>query len=380
MKAISKPTIIGITGSSGKTTVKEMCAAIFQTRFPDEQDKATGRVLKTEGNFNNLIGLPLSLLPLEPKHTVAVLEMGMNRPGEIETLTKIADPDIACIINVHGAHLQGLGTIEGVAAAKGELYKTCRKNSVFVVNNDDSRVVALASNCEQKKITFGFALPGSKTPDISVSLPKKQGATSANEEICFELQIGEQTEPVTLHVPGQHNIANAMAAAGIAHAAGIGIEYIVRGLTAFQPAEKRMQIIDGPAGSRIINDCYNANPASMKAAINTLSEIATASSVAVLGDMLELGSGSYQLHKEVGRLVADAGISFVAVLGEYAEAVAEGVRERKKAKTVVQQCADQKQCYSWLQKLIKNNHLEAGSYILVKGSRGMQLEKLVEQL
>ncbi len=380
MKTISNPTIVGITGSSGKTTVKEMCAAIFQTRFPDKLDKPTGRVLKTEGNFNNLIGLPLSLLPLEPKHRVAVLEMGMNRPGEIEKLTKIADPDIACIVNVHGAHLEGLGTIEGVAAAKGELFRNCRKESVLIVNNDDLRVVELAGKCEQKKITFGFALSGVQTPDISVSTQGKEGIQSENEEIRFVLQIGAQSESVTLHVPGQHNVANAMAAAAIAHAAGAGIKDIAKGLSTFQPAEKRMQILDGPAGSRIINDCYNANPASMKAAIQTLTEIATASSVAVLGDMLELGAGSYQLHKEVGMLAADLSVSFVAVLGEYAEAVAEGVKKSKNAGTEVLQCANQDQCYSWLQKLIQNNQLKAGSYILVKGSRGMHLEKLVEQL
>lgn len=367
---------MGITGSSGKTTVKEMCFAIFSKRWPDRNDRAESRVLKTEGNFNNLIGLPLSLLPIEAKHRAVILEMGMNQPGEIERLTAIADPDIACILNIHGAHLQGLGTIEGVAAAKAELFRTCAAETLLVVNDDDPRVRALAEECEQQKIHFAIDPAGSQAPDIFTSRLE----TGNNEEITFLLHIGGEQAQVRLQIPGQHNISNALAAAGIASAAGISIADIVAGLASFQPADSRMQILDGPGDSRIINDTYNANPESMKAGIKTLAGLGLAPRVAILGDMFELGTGSSELHKQIGNYLGRQEIDFLAVLGEHAEAVALGVHESGKSKTTVQVFASQEQCKDWVHELIQNKNIQAGSYILVKASRGMHMEKLVEQL
>jgi murE/murF fusion protein len=376
LKEISAPKVVGITGSSGKTTVKEMCFAIFNQRWPDRKDRAESRVLKTEGNFNNLIGLPLSLLPIEAKHKAVILEMGMNQPGEIERLTAIADPDIACILNIHGAHLQGLGTIEGVAAAKAELFRTCAAESVLVVNNDDPRVLALSEECEQKKIHFGVDPAGIKSLDIYISSPE----TGINEEIHFILHIAGEQRRVKLQVPGQHNISNALAAAGIAFAAGIGISDIAAGLATFQPANSRMQILEGPGGTRIINDTYNANPESMKAGIRTLAGLGVAPRVAILGDMFELGNDSGELHKQIGYYVGKQGIDFLAVLGEYAENVAKGVRESGCFGTTVRVVESQEQCNDWVQELIGDEKIQTGSYILVKASRGMRMENLVEQL
>lgn len=376
LKEISMPKVVGITGSSGKTTVKEMCFAIFSQHWSDRNDTAESRVLKTEGNFNNLIGLPLSLLPIEAKHKAVILEMGMNQPGEIERLTEIADPDIACILNIHGAHLQGLGSIEGVAAAKAELFRTCAAESVLVVNNDDPRVRSLAEKCEQKKIHFGINSTESQPLDIYISSLK----TGNNEEINFILHIAGEQAQVKLQVPGQHNISNALAAAGIASAAGIEISDIAAGLASFQPAESRMQILDGPGGSRIINDTYNANPESMKAGIITLAGLGVAPRIAILGDMFELGADSRELHKKIGNYVGEQGIDYLAVLGEYAEAVAQGVRENERSDTTVQVLESQEQCNDWVRGLIQDKKIQAGSYILVKASRGMRMEKLVEHL
>lgn len=376
LKEISMPKVVGITGSSGKTTVKEMCSAIFNQRWPDRNDKAESRVLKTEGNFNNLIGLPLSLLPIEAKHKAVILEMGMNQPGEIERLTEIADPDIACILNVHGAHLQGLGTIDGVAAAKAELFRTCGAESVLVVNADDPRVLALAEECEQEKIYFGIDPAGSQPLDIYISHLE----TGNNEEISFILHIADEQAQVRLQVPGQHNISNALAAAGIASAATINIADIAVGLASFQPADSRMQILDGPGGSRIINDTYNANPESMKAGIRTLAGLGVAPRVAILGDMFELGSDSSELHKQIGNYVGKQGIDFLAVLGEYAEAVEQGVRESESSRTIVQVLESREQCKDWVQELIRDKKIQPGSYILVKASRGMRMENIVKQL
>lgn len=376
MQALSNPVLVGITGSSGKTTLKEMCFSIFKQQWPDSDKAARARVLKTEGNFNNSIGLPLSLLPITPAHQAVLLEMGMNNPGEIKRLTAIADPDIACILNVHGAHLQGLGTIEGVAEAKGELFRNCGPDTVLVVNNDDVRVAVLAASCAQQKIFFGSDSSG--FPSLAVY--SSDVDLSQREELHFSLHIGLEQVDIALAVAGVHNVSNALAAAAISHAAGIGMAQIAKGLASFKPADSRMQIIDGPAGSRIINDCYNANPESMRAGLATLAGFEGATRVAVLGDMLELGRDADRLHTEVGRYAGELGIEFLAILGEYKNQVQAGVQESEGKRTTVRIFSDQDSCYSWLQSLVGNGTIEAGSYILVKGSRGMHLENLVKQL
>ena len=376
MQALSNPVLVGITGSSGKTTLKEMCFAIFKQQWPDSDKAAKERVLKTEGNFNNSIGLPLSLLPITAAHEAVLLEMGMNSPGEIKRLTAIVDPDIACILNVHGAHLQGLGTIEGVAEAKGELFRNCGPDTVLVVNNDDARVAALAASCAHPKIFFGC----NRCEALSLDVYSSDVDLSQREEINFSLHIGAEQAQITLAVPGSHNISNALAAAAISHAAGIGLAQIAEGLAAFKPADSRMQIIDGPAGSRIINDCYNANPESMRAGLATLAGFESAARIAVLGDMLELGDDAEKLHREVGRYVGELGIEFLAILGEYKKQVQTGVQESEGQRTTVRTFSDQDSCDLWLQSLVDDGTVQAGSYILVKGSRGMHLENLVNQL
>ncbi len=375
MRKISNPTVIGITGSSGKTTVKEMCAAIFAKRWPEQADAPANQVLKTVGNFNNLIGLPLSLLPLVPQQKAAILEMGMNAPGEIARLTEIADPDIACIVNVHGAHLLGLGDIEGVARAKAELFYGCSEEALLVVNTDDPLVVAIARDCQQEKISFGLLDGAEEPPDVAAS----NCTTGSGETLRFVLHIDGQREECVLQVPGGHNISNGLAAAAIAWGAGINIHHIVEGLNAFKAAERRMEIVAGPGGSRIINDSYNANPQSMEAGINTLSGLGTGTRIAILGDMLELGAESSALHQDLGRSVAGHNIDRLAVLGEFAEATAGAAREQGMTHDSVQVFAGREQCFKWLEGLMDRGEVGEGSYILVKGSRGMQLDKLVER-
>ena len=376
MKELFAPTIIGITGSSGKTTVKEMCAAIFNTQWPEQTDAPSNRVLKTRGNFNNLIGLPLSLLPISAEHKAVILEMGMNVPGEIARLTDIADPDIACINNVHGAHLQGLGDIEGVAKAKAELFHGCGPDTILVVNTDDQRVYDIAQKCDQRKIYFGISSNTSPQLDVYATHCK----VGDSEDISFVLHIKDEELQVLLQVPGVHNISNALAAAAIATTAGVGIQTIVAGLEIFKPTEKRMQIIDGPAGCRIINDTYNANPESMKAGIATLAELGSESHVAVLGDMLELGPESAALHREIGKTVAAANVDFLAVIGDFATSTAGGAIDNGMDAEQVHVFEDKEECLLWLKGLSSKGLIKKGSYILVKGSRGMRLEQLVERL
>jgi MurE/MurF fusion protein len=376
MKEISTPLIAAITGSSGKTTAKEMCAAIFMEQWPDQPDVPEKRLLKTEGNFNNLIGLPLSLLPVSPKHRAVILEMGMNCPGEIKRLTEIAAPDIACILNVHGAHLLGLGSIEGVANAKEELFQNCGGDTLLVINSDDSRVSNFSQKYTQDKVFFGLTKDSSNSLDIYASDMKK----GHMEDLFFILHVADQQAPVHLQVPGLHNILNGLAAAAISHAAGVDITLIARGLSSFVPTDRRMEVVSGPGGSRIINDTYNANPESMKAGLTTLGELGTGQRLAVLGDMLELGEESEKLHREVGAHAAASGIDSLAVIGDFSSFTATGAIENGMDENEVHIFSGQDECRRWLTEVLTGKNVERRSYVLVKGSRGMHLDQLVEQL
>lgn len=398
MKAVSCPLVVGITGSCGKTTVKEMTAAIFEQHWLVQEmgvQSPPERVLKTRGNFNNLIGLPLSLLPIDPGHKAVILEMGMNRPGEIARLAEIAGPDIACIVNVHAVHLEGLHSIEGVAKAKEELFAGCGESSTLVVNLDDPRVRACAEKYQQKKVFYAAAeeclnytqaRDGSvsraprtaqeRPPQVWASGISKEGAAAQS----FVLHIAGEEAAVTLHIPGVHNISNSMAAAAIAHAAGLGIKEIAAGLGAFRSADKRMQIVKGKGGLSILNDTYNANPASMRAALATFGLQEGEGRVAILGDMLELGPSSAEAHRELGTYAAGQGLDYLALVGSFAAETAVGAKEAGMESRRIRIFQEKKEVVAWIEGLLAANQLQAGDWLLVKGSRGMQLEAVVEQL
>ncbi len=369
------PVVVGLTGSCGKTTVKEMTAAIFQCRWPDRGDRPAGRVLKTKGNFNNLVGLPLSLLPLNARHRAAVLEMGMNRPGEIARLTQIADPDIACITNVHGAHLEGLGSIDGVARAKGELFDTTDRRTVLIVNLDDERVVACARRHD--RATIGFSVhPGQRPADALV-----WAAESVADEAGFltlTLYVGERQVRLTIRAPGLHNAANACAAAAIAHAAGIDLACIVAGLESFRSSANRMQTVETPSGIQVLNDSYNANPASMSSALETLARLAAGRRVALLGDMLELGATAPGLHEELGRQVARLGIDYLGLVGGFAEAIRQGALAGGMREEQIIVLQGKERAVDWLSELVHSARLQPGDWVLVKASRGLALDTVVE--
>ncbi|HHD56633.1 MAG TPA: UDP-N-acetylmuramoyl-L-alanyl-D-glutamate--2,6-diaminopimelate ligase, partial [Desulfobulbaceae bacterium] len=325
-------TVIGLTGSSGKTTVKEMVGAICR-RFYETGAPAPQAVLKTRGNFNNLIGLPLTLLRLDAEQRVAILEMGMNQPGEIARLTEIADPDIGCINNIQEAHLLGLGTIEGVAAAKGELYRGMDRDGVLVVNGDDPLVVGLARRHPGAKISYAITPAGRRrAPEVRVTRITELGEKGSR----ITLHVGTWKERFLFPTPGIHNVANAAAAAAIAHAAGMIPESIVAGLADFTNIDKRMEFCRVPGGLRVVNDSYNANPSSMAAALKTMAGFSSGSrKIAALGDMLELGAGSGAAHRRIGRLAAELGYDLLAVTGEYRQDVVTGAMDAGMAKEQV---------------------------------------------
>ncbi len=368
--------VVAITGSCGKTTVKEMTAAIFALDL-QEKNPGVDPLLKTRGNFNNLIGLPLSLLPVRYGQRVAVLEMGMNQFGEIRRLTEIADPDIGCITNVQAAHLEGLGSLEGVARAKGELFAGMRPDSTAVVNLDNPQVRGLARNCEQM---IGFAVtPAGRRHH---PLVKATRIRSLGEQgMRFTLHIGDWRQRITVPVPGEHNVSNCAAAAAIAHGAGIDPETICTGLAGFENIDKRMQFMALPGGIRLLNDCYNANPGSMAAALETVSRFGeNCRRVAVLGDMLELGSETRPAHEAVGRLTAQLGYDLLLAVGRYADLVAEGARGAGMAEDRIHCFAATADAAGWLHRAVLESRLEAGDWLLVKGSRGMRMEEIVLEM
>lgn len=371
--------VIGITGSSGKTTLKEMTAAIFGEFYHTDAEDARSAVLKTEGNFNNLIGLPLSILPLSGEHRVAVMEMGMNTFGEIGRMTEIANPDVACINNVHAAHLEGVGSLEGVARAKGELFERLRADGLRIVNFDDPFVVKLAKKYPGPEIGFAVTANGRKRkPLVRVTRITSLGENGNR----FTLHIGDWQERVTIPVPGLHNVHNAAAATAICHGCGVDKAAIIRGLGHYTTISKRMQFIEMPGGLQVLDDSYNANPSSMEAALRTVASFGDKNCrrVAALGDMLELGGEAKERHREIGNLVATLGYDMIAVTGEYSEEYLAGAGEAGMSSKEMMRFVETPAMADWLYHLLIAGRLGEGDWLLVKGSRGMRMEKLLVEL
>ncbi len=364
------PRIIGLTGSSGKTTTKEMVSSILSKTWAEKEFYPEETVLKTQGNFNNLIGLPLSLLPITIAHRAAVLEMGMNDFGEIARLTKIAEPDICCILNIQNAHLEGLGSIDGVARAKGELYQNSPEHAVFIVNLDDEKAREQAEKYPQKRITFSVT---DKNADFYLS----EISSPQFNIFQYTLHVKGERYPICLHVPGRHNVGNSLAAAAIAYAAGASALDIVAGLAEYRSPEKRMQCLETMSGAILINDCYNANPSSMKAAIKTLAESTAGKRIAILGDMFELGEQADTAHKSIGSFCGEMGLSELLVVGRHAESVAGAAISAGMKAEAVTPFAAKELLHSFLTERNFDNELERGDVVLVKGSRGMKMETVL---
>ena len=288
----SAAAVVAITGSNGKTTTRQMIAGVVSQQY---------KTLATAGNFNNAIGLPLTLLGLEADHQWAVVELGTNNPGEIAGLAKICAPDIGVITNIGPAHLEGLGSLEGVAREKGSLLKGLRPGGKAVLNADDPRVRQLAGRTNHEVHLYGVS------EDAAV---KAEQVAETPAGIDFTLKIAEESIFIRLNSPGRFMVSNALAAAAVGHLLGLSFAAIKAGLESFQPVAARMNIVHTPGGIHIIDDTYNANPDSMKAALTTLTKISGgARTVFVAGDMLELGRQAPSLHSQLGRLAAETGIS-----------------------------------------------------------------------
>ena len=349
--------VVAITGSNGKTTTKDMLRSVLEAAY------GKGAVLATKGNFNNLIGMPLTLLRLRPQHRAAVVEMGMNAPGEIARLTEIARPTVGAITCVGAAHLEGLGSIEAIARAKAELYRGLPDDAVAVVNVDDPLVRAEAAELGGERVDFGDG------GDPSASAVEAVAA----DRVSFSLGYASSTAAVVLPIGGRHNVTNALAAAGCARALGVELDCVVRGLESFTPPPMRLapRVLDN--GVLILNDAYNANPSSFDAALDTLTDHDGGRHLVVLGDMLELGDGAESWHRRAGRHAAERGAWMVVGVGEHAESVCAGADEAGLERAVA--CTDHEVAAGQIVAVWRR-----GDAVLVKGSRGSAMERVVEAL
>ncbi len=351
--------VIAITGSNGKTTTKEMVATICEHAAFSPPRTA---VLKSVGTENNLVGVPITLLRLTGKEAVAVVEMGMNAPGEIARLVEIAEPDVGVITNVGPVHLAGVGgTIAGVAAAKGEMFAGMRSDATIVVNAEDEWVVRIAARFPGRRIEWGTGR------EIEARAVTDFGL----DGVAFDLSVAGRAAKVRLRLVGQHNVRNACAAAAAAHAIGLELQTIRAGLEAVTPPPKRMQVVRLPNGVTVVNDSYNANPASVEAALHALAQQG-GRTIAVLGEMLELGEQSAAQHQRIGKCAVDCGVRVLVAVGAQAESIADGARVRGVAATAVHVCTDPAAAAA-----VVVAHWRPGDVILVKGSRGPATEEVV---
>ncbi|MFH1079252.1 MAG: UDP-N-acetylmuramoyl-tripeptide--D-alanyl-D-alanine ligase [Pseudomonadota bacterium] len=351
--------VIAITGSSGKTTTKEMAAQMMGL---------TKRVLKTEGNLNNQIGLPLTLLRLTPQHDVAVVEMGTNMPGEIGCLTRIAEPDIGLITNIGAAHLEKLTSLAGIREEKGALFENMNRDGIAVINRDDKFLEFLGRRWQGRQISFGWK----HGADVSAREVRKAGPVG----ITFRLRMGQADRPVQMQVSGGHNLYNALAAAAVSLAYGADPESICQGLESFRGVSGRFEIQALQNGAHVIDDSYNANPVSVREALKSLKELrGRADSAVILGDMLELGSKAGVWHRKMGRQVAETGVKTLFVMGDYSQDTAAGAMEKGMAAARIFFCESPEQVRIQLASLLKT-----GDWVLVKGSRKMKMDRIVRMI
>ncbi len=353
--------VVAITGSTGKTTTKEMLKAILLMHFGDS-------VLATQGNFNNLIGLPITALRLNAKHKVAVLEMGMSMRGEIHRLTEIAMPDVGVITNISKVHMEKLPSIVAVAEAKGELLNQLGAEKSAVLNADDPRIVAMSKNRSFDVKTFGVDNPANaRATDIVVR---------GFEGISFKLHFDEVcVAEIALSCVGRHNVLNALAAAQCARMLGVPTSAIVKGIQSFRPAAMRCRILD-ILRVKVLDDTYNASPKSMDAALATIKDLAPGGrQIVVVGDMKELGAESVAAHRRLGRHIAKNEADYLFAIGEYAKDVVAGALEEKMPANRVIVSENHMEIVE-----ILRDFVERGDIVLVKGSRSMRMELIVRGL
>lgn len=345
--------VVGITGSVGKTSTKEMIASVLKEKYS---------VHKTAGNFNNEIGLPLTIFDITEEHEVAVLEMGISDFGEMHRLAAIANPDICVITNIGLCHLENLKSRDGILKAKTEVFDHMKEDGIAVLNGDDDKLATVTQVNGRKPIFYG-----KDKGDVYASEITSLGM----EGMRMTLHLKGKSSQVTIPIPGEHNVYNALAAACVGNALGMNVEEICRGIEKVETISGRSNLIS-VKGMTVIDDCYNANPVSMRASIDVLSQ-ATGRKVAVLGDMGELGANEKQLHYEVGSYLTEKNIDILYCAGELCKELAQAAKEGQTCEV---------HHFLTREELTKEllSALKEGDTVLVKASHFMEFPKVVEAL
>jgi len=349
---------IGITGSNGKTTTKDMCAAILAKQ---------GHVLKTKGNLNNLIGLPITLSALEEEDEFAVVELGMNKPGEIAKLAKASDPDVGVITNVNSSHIEFFDSVDGIAEAKAELIDNVRDEVPLVLNRDDPYFSFMQDKARGRVISFGC----SKEADVRA----ENVVWDSPDGLRFELFADGKSVECFVPVPGRHNVYNALAAACAARIMGSSLENIAEGLRDVSLSPMRSQLVQCE-GYTIYLDAYNANPASTKAAISYIQGMGkNGRSIVVLGDMLELGNVALREHKKIADMVLHGTSSIFITYGPIYEKVYSQTKCCYAGRALYLHCKTHEEI-----KNVLNENIREGDWVLIKGSRGMKMETVADAI
>lgn len=346
--------VVGVTGSSGKTTTKDLIHSVLSSRY---------KTLKTEGNFNNELGLPLTLLRLDDTYGAAVVEMAMRGPGEIDFLCRMAAPDGAVITNIGEAHFERLGSIDNIARAKGEILDHIPARGFAILHGDSPYIRREAARCRGRVKFFG------DDPKLDLYPGRICSEEGGNR---FTACISGVEEEFFVPLPGRHNVINSLSAIAVGIEMGLEMEAIREGLSGASLTAMRLEILR-LGGLSIINDTYNANPSSTRAALQTLAELGEgARKIAVLGDMLELGDKSEPGHRQVGAAALEAGVDLLAAVGSLAAHIAEGAREAGMSSTKIKQFKTAREAALGIRAI-----LGQGDVVLVKGSRGMKMEEFI---
>jgi len=347
-------TVIGVTGSTGKTTTKDAIAHVFSSRF---------KVLKSAGNLNNHFGLPLQLLRLEREHEIAVIEMGMSHAGEIRALAALAQPDIGVITNVAPVHLEFFDSLAGIARAKYELISSLPTGGTAVLNADDEYVSQFGRDFNGKVVTYGIRRPA----DVRAENIEPRGLLGSG----FDVMVGGHRERASIALVGEHNVLNSLAAIAVACERGITLQTAIESLGTLAAAEKRGEILR-LGGATIINDCYNSNPKALKSMIDALLSVPAARHVVVAGEMLELGPAAESLHDECGRFMALKGVKLLVGVRGVAEAMVRAAAAEGVEAIFVDTPEEAGERIA--------AELRPNDAILMKASRGVRLERALEIL
>jgi UDP-N-acetylmuramoyl-tripeptide--D-alanyl-D-alanine ligase len=350
--------VIGVTGSIGKTTTKEFAASLLVRRF---------NVLKSEGNYNNYLGLALSLLKLRPSHDLAVLEMGTSGRGEIRTLTRIAPPDVSVITNVNPVHLEFLHSLEGIAQAKKEILEGTKTGGTAVLNADDPWVDKISQDWKGQKITFGLS------PRCAVRASRVR--KKSPDGMVIDLHLGEEKEEVFFPFIYEDYLYNLLAAVGASHALFLPFDDIIQTIPQLKPFNRRGVLIRLASSVELIDDSYNSSPRALASALKSLASLPARRRIAVLGDMLELGEKEIEFHAEAGQEVVARGWDVLITVGRLSLHLAEAARAAGLDPGHIFSFASSEEAAAKAVSLIR-----AGDLILVKGSRGMRMEFIADRI